>query len=132
MSTAPIFVVQLHQATHLHHDLRLEVDGVLVSWAVPKGPSPEPGVRRLAVRVGDHDLAHAEVEGQQGSGWVEIRDRGDYDNLTVRDGVAISMAAGLAAGHVKVHLHGQWLDGVFALTRTRMGGDDRNWLLVAL
>ena len=61
----PIFVVQLHQATHLHHDWRLEVDGVLVSWAVPKGPPEEPGVRRLAVRVGDHDLAHADVEGPQ-------------------------------------------------------------------
>ncbi|MCY7395895.1 MAG: 3'-phosphoesterase [Nocardioides sp.] len=131
-SDRPMFVVQLHQATTLHHDLRLEVDGVLVSWAVPKGPSPEPGVKRLAVKVGDHDLAHAQVEGVQGSGWVEIWDRGVYDNLTERDGVAVQMTAGLAAGHVTVRLRGERLNGVFALIRTRMGGDDRAWLLIAL
>ena len=126
------FVVQLHQATHLHHDFRLEVDGVLVSWAVPKGPSAEPGVKRLAVKVSDHDLAHGRVEGPQGAGWVEIWDRGDYENLTARDGVPIAMGAGLDAGHVKFRLYGARLDGVFALTRTRMGGEDRNWILVAL
>ena len=86
----PIFVVQLHQATQLHHDLRLEIDGVLVSWAVPKGPSLEPGVSRLAVRVGDHDLAHADVEGPQERGWVEIVDRGTYEALTERDGLRLS------------------------------------------
>lgn len=129
---APIFVVQLHQATNLHHDLRLEVAGVLASWAVPKGPSAERGVKRLAVKVGDHEMAHAQVEGAQGSGWVEIWDAGDYENLTARDGAPVSMAAGLEAGHVKVRLHGERLDGVFALTRTRMGSDDRNWILVAL
>jgi DNA ligase D-like protein (predicted 3'-phosphoesterase) len=126
------FVVQLHQATRLHHDFRLEVDGVLVSWAVPKGPAEEPGVKRLAVKVGDHDLAHAQVEGPQGTGWVEIWDRGEYENLTVRGGVPLSMAEGLEAGHVKIRLYGARLDGPFALTRTTMGGDDRNWILVAL
>jgi DNA ligase D-like protein (predicted 3'-phosphoesterase) len=128
--TSPIFVLQLHQATHLHHDLRLEVDGVLVSWAVPKGPPGEPDVRRLAVKVGDHEMAHAEVEGPQERGWVEIVDRGPYDNLTTRRGVPLTMTDALAAGHVKVRLHGEHLDGTYALTRTAMGGDDRNWLLV--
>lgn len=126
----PIWVLALHQATNLHHDLRLEVDGVLVSWAVPKGGPDAPDVRRLAVRVGDHDLSHAAVEGPQERGWVEIVDRGTYENLTRRGGRPLPMAQALEAGHVKVRLHGDLLAGVHALTRTSMGGDDRNWLWV--
>lgn len=126
----PIYVLQLHQATHLHHDLRLEVDGVLVSWAVPKGPALEPGVKRLAVRVGDHDLAHAEVEGPQGEGWVEIVDHGTWELLSTRDGVLLSPSDALAEGHLRVRLHGGLLDGAWRLRRTGMGGDGRNWLLV--
>ena len=116
-----IFVVQLHQATTLHYDLRLEVDGVLASWAVPKEPSLDPRVKRLAVQVDDHELEHATYEDDNKSIW----DHGTYDNLTEPDaGTAI------AAGHLKFELHGERLTGVFALTRTRMGGDDRNWILV--
>jgi DNA ligase D-like protein (predicted 3'-phosphoesterase) len=125
----PIYVVQLHQATQLHHDLRLEIDGVLVSWAVPKGPAEEPGVRRLAVRVGDHDLAHAEVQGPQERGWVEIVDRGTFEHLTEEDGRPLTAELALAAGHLRVRLDGGRYTGTWSLRRTSMGGDDRNWLL---
>jgi DNA ligase D-like protein (predicted 3'-phosphoesterase) len=116
-----IFVVQLHQATTLHYDLRLEVDGVLASWAVPKEPSLDPRVKRLAVHVDDHALEHATYEDDNKSIW----DHGTYDSLTEPDaGTAIT------AGHLKFDLHGERLTGVFALTRTSMNGDPRNWILV--
>ena len=131
---SPVFVVQRHDATNLHYDLRLEVDGVLASWAVPKGPSLDPGVKRLAHRVEDHELQHGAFEGRipgaRGPGTVVIWDTGHYDNLTERDGRPVPVAEALTAGHVKVELHGQRLRGAFALTRTAMGGDDANWLLV--
>ncbi|MBZ5737476.1 DNA polymerase ligase N-terminal domain-containing protein [Nocardioides mangrovi] len=116
-----IFVVQQHQATTLHWDLRLEVDGVLVSWAVPKEPSTDPHIKRLAVHVDDHELAHADYEDDHKSTW----DRGTYDNLTEPDA-----ATAIEAGHIKVDLHGERLTGIFALTRTAMHGNPRNWILV--
>lgn len=126
-----LFVVQRHHATNVHFDLRLEIDGVLVSWAVPKGPSLDPAEKRLAVRVGDHELAHATYENDvRGRGSVVIWDTGPYDHVTERRGTPVSAAEALAGGHLKVVLHGTRLTGAFALTRTRMSGDDRNWLLV--
>ena len=116
-----IFVVQLHQARSLHFDLRLEVDGVLASWAVPKEPSLDPRDKRLAVQVDDHELEHATYE----DGHKSIWDHGTYDNLTESDA-----ATAIAAGHLKFDLHGTRLNGVFALTRTSMGGDPKNWILV--
>ncbi len=113
------FVVQLHDATTLHFDLRLELDGVLRSWAVPKGPSLDPGVRRLAVPVPDHSLAAGEFEGvhegsSRGSGAVIVWDEGDFD--LVREDPA----------HLVVELRGHKLTGGFALTRT----GERRWILV--
>ena len=116
-----IFVVQRHRATTLHYDLRLEVDGVLASWAVPKEPTADPRVKRLAVQVDDHELEHATYEDDHKSIW----DRGSYENLTEP-----SAAQAIADGHIKVRLHGDRLKGVFALTRTSMNGDPRNWILV--
>ena len=116
-----IFVVHLHQARSLHYDLRLEVDGVLASWAVPKEPSADPRVKRLAVQVGDHELEHATYEDDHKSIW----DSGTYDSLTEPD-----PRAAIEAGHLKFELHGTKLTGVFALTRTSMGGDAKNWILV--
>jgi DNA ligase D-like protein (predicted 3'-phosphoesterase) len=117
--SASHFVVQLHDATTLHYDLRIEIGGVLRSWAVPKGPSLDPRVRRLAVPVEDHELAAGEFEGvhegqARGSGAVIIWDEGPAEIL--RD----------EPGHLSFELRGQKLSGGFALTRT--GG--RRWILV--
>ena len=130
----PIFVVQRHDASTLHYDFRLQVGDAMPSWAVPKGPSLDPRDKRLAVRVEDHELSHAEfegvIDGAYGAGTVIIWDRGTFENLTERKGAPVSMEDGLAAGHVKVRLHGEKLTGAFALTHTKMGGDQKNWLLV--
>jgi DNA ligase D-like protein (predicted 3'-phosphoesterase) len=127
---APIFVVQKHLARALHYDVRLEVDGVLKSWAVPKGPSPDPREKRLAVAVEDHDLGHADFEGAAGAGAVIVWDRGTYENLTRRDDREVPIAQALADGHVVVGLHGEKLRGAWALTHTDREGGRERWLLV--
>ena len=135
MEDGPLFVVQRHHATTLHFDLRLQVGDVLVSWAVPKGPSLDPAVKRLAVRTGDHDLDHATFEGRGaggGPGTVVVWDTGRLANLTRERGREVDLADAVASGHLKVELFGLKLTGAFALTRTRMGDDDRNWILVKL
>jgi DNA ligase D-like protein (predicted 3'-phosphoesterase) len=119
MAALPRFVVQLHDATTLHFDFRLQAGGVLRSWAVPRGPSLDPAVRRLAVPVEDHTLAAGEFEGvhegqARGSGAVIIWDEGTAE--MVRD----------EPGHVSFVLHGRKLTGGFALTRT----GERRWILV--
>jgi DNA ligase D-like protein (predicted 3'-phosphoesterase) len=116
----PTFVVQLHQATTLHYDFRLEVDGVLRSWAVPKGPSMDPADKRLAVEVADHSLAHGEYEGPT----VTIWDRGTYELLE-----DVPMAEALARGKASFRLDGEKLQGGFALVRTS-GGAKPQWLLI--
>ncbi len=130
----PHFVVQRHDASSLHFDFRLEVDGVLVSWAVPKGPSLNPADKRLAHRTEDHPLDYVDFEGRidegYGAGTVVVWDTGSYENLTERDGEPVPAADALADGHVKVRLHGEKLTGAFALTHTEMGGDEANWMLV--
>jgi bifunctional non-homologous end joining protein LigD len=122
--SAGVFVVQEHQATAHHFDFRLEVDGVMRSWAVPKGPSLDPTVKRLALGVEDHDLAHNEFEGAAGSGAVIIWDRGHYEQ---RGRVAWPEA--LERGHAVFTLHGEKLRGGFALQRTSEGPKPQ-WLLI--
>ena len=122
--SAGVFVVQEHSASTHHFDLRLEVDGVMRSWAVPKGPSLDPGVKRLAVEVPDHDLAHNTFEGKSGSGGVIVWDRGDYEQ-----GGRVRWPEALTRGHAVFVLHGEKLRGGFALQRTR-GGPKGGWLLV--
>lgn len=133
-ATGPLFVVQRHDASSLHFDVRLEVEGALVSWAVPKGPSLDPRDKRLAVKVEDHELSYAHYEGRIGDGYgkgtVIVWDTGPYDNLTEEDGDPVAMADAVAGGHVKVRLHGTKLTGAFSFRRTTMGGDPKNWLLV--
>lgn len=124
----PIFVVQLHQARARHYDFRLEVDGVLKSWAVPKGPSLRPGERRLAVEVEDHPLAYAGFAGDipaghYGAGHVDIFDEGTW---TPPD----EPLAALAKGRLDFELHGAKLRGRWTLVRTRLDGPKRNWLLI--
>ena len=131
----PIFVVQQHDARRMHYDFRLEVDGVLVSWAVPKGPSTDPKEKRLAVRTEDHPLDYAYFEGripegEYGAGTVIVWDTGTYENMSEKDGESISLAEALYAGHGKVKLKGKKLKGGYALINTKMRGDQRNWLLI--
>ncbi len=129
---SPIFVVQRHDARRLHYDFRLELDGVLRSWAVPKGPSLDPRERRLAVETEDHPVAYADFEGtipahQYGAGDVVLWDRGTWSSETP------DPARALARGRLKFRLHGKRLTGAWTLIR--MGGgegdpDAHNWLLV--
>jgi DNA ligase D-like protein (predicted 3'-phosphoesterase) len=124
------FVIHKHAATTLHYDFRLEVDGVLKSWAVPKGPSTDPREKRLAVEVEDHSLAYGDFEGvigetRYGAGAVIVWDSGSYRNL---DEVR-SMEEQLAAGHAKFWLEGQKLTGGWTLQRTH-GGAKPQWLMI--
>jgi DNA ligase D-like protein (predicted 3'-phosphoesterase) len=122
--SAGVFVVQEHQATAHHYDLRLEVDGVMRSWAVPKEPSMDPAVKRLAIEVGDHSLAHNDFEGELDGGLVKIWDRGTYEQ-----GGRVPWPEALERGHAVFVLHGEKLQGGFALQRTR-GGAKPQWLLI--
>jgi DNA ligase D-like protein (predicted 3'-phosphoesterase) len=118
---AGAFVVQQHAATALHFDVRLEVEGRMRSWAVPKGPSLDPSVKRLAVPVEDHDLAHNTFEGPAGNGAVIVWDRGVYEQ-----GGRVPWPAALERGHAVFVLHGEKLRGGFALQRT----SEKAWLLL--
>ena len=122
--SAGAFVVQEHQATAHHYDLRLEVAGVMRSWAVPKEPSMDPAVKRLAIEVGDHALAYNDFEGDLDGGWVKTWDRGTYEQ-----GGRVPWPQALERGHAVFVLHGEKLRGGFALQRTR-GGEKPQWLLI--
>lgn len=122
--SAGTFVVQEHAATAHHFDLRLEVDGVMRSWAVPKGPSIDPAVKRLALQVADHEIAHNDFEGAAGDGHVIVWDRGHYEQ-----GGRVSWPEAIERGHAVFVLHGEKLHGGFALQRTRRG-EKPQWLLI--
>jgi len=122
--SAGVFVVQEHQATAHHFDVRLEVDGVMRSWAVPKGPSLDPATKRLAVQVEDHGLGHNDFEGTLGDGGVIVWDRGTYEQ-----GGRVAWPEALDRGHAVFVLHGEKLRGGFALQRTRPGAKPQ-WLLI--
>jgi bifunctional non-homologous end joining protein LigD len=125
------FVVQKHHASRLHYDFRLEADGVLKSWAVPKGPTLDPSERRLAMHVEDHPLDYRDFEGvipegNYGAGEVIVWDRGTY---TLAEGV--SPAAEIGRGKIKFILRGRKLSGMFTLVRMRSrDGSDNAWLLI--
>ncbi|HEV3143799.1 MAG TPA: non-homologous end-joining DNA ligase [Gemmataceae bacterium] len=134
----PIFVVQEHHARRLHYDFRLEADGVLKSWAVPKEPTLDPSTKRLAVHVEDHPLSYAGFkgripEGQYGAGTVSIWDHGTYENLLEDKPTPLSVTEGIDAGRLEFNLHGKKLNGRFALIRmqVRDKGKD-NWLLIKM
>ncbi len=123
-SKQPSFVVQRHDARRLHYDFRLERDGVLASWAVPKGVPLEPGQQHLAVHVEDHPLDYGTFEGeipkgQYGAGTVEIWDSGTYELVEEKRN-----------GGLTVRLHGKKLDGTWALIPAKLSGDEKNWLIV--
>jgi len=131
-----IFVVQKHDASRLHYDFRLEISGVLASWAVPKGPSLDPAAKRLAIRTEDHPMEYADFEGvipkeQYGAGTVMIWDKGTY----APDG-DLSPEQQLVKGEIKVGLYGKKLRGGFVLVRPggRLAepGQRTRWLLIKL
>ena len=122
--SAGVFVVQEHAATARHFDLRLEVDGVMRSWAVPKGPSLDPAVKRFAIQVDDHSLEHNEFEGPTENGGVIVWDRGQYEQ-----GGRVAWPEAVDRGHAVFVLHGEKLRGGFALQRTRRG-EKPQWLLI--
>lgn len=131
------FVVQKHAASRLHYDFRLEMDGVLKSWAVPKGPSLNPAEKRLAMMVEDHPFDYRNFEGiipegNYGAGTVIIWDKGTYEFLGEAKGKAAQeklLLQGLKAGSLKFRLHGEKLKGEFALIRTPRQADNA-WLLI--
>src|SRR5687767_1742009 len=126
------FVIQKHAASHLHFDLRLELDGVMKSWAVPKGPSVDPGVKRLAMEVEDHPISYNTFEGtipagQYGGGTVMLWDRGTYSAV---EGGTQALREGYARGKLDIHFHGERLRGPFALVRTARSEGKPQWLLI--
>jgi bifunctional non-homologous end joining protein LigD len=129
-SKKPIFVIQKHDASNLHYDLRLESEGVLKSWALPKGPSMDPKVKRLAVPTEDHPMAYSDFEGvipegHYGAGAVIVWDFGVFRNVKGDD---VSFAENLEDGHATIFLEGAKLKGDFALIRTNRGGKRLQWL----
>jgi bifunctional non-homologous end joining protein LigD len=128
-----VFVVQKHAASHLHYDLRLELDGVMKSWAVPKGPSLDPSQRRLAMEVEDHPMEYNKFEGtipagEYGGGTVMLWDRGTY---TSDEGSVEALRDGYERGNIKFAFHGKRLVGSFALVRMKdRGGSKPQWLLI--
>jgi bifunctional non-homologous end joining protein LigD len=129
------FVVQRHHASHLHYDFRLELNGTLKSWAVPKGPSLNPKDRRLAMMVEDHPIDYATFEGDipagnYGAGHVDVWDHGTYEPIDEDANVitAKEFAAHLHAGNIKFRMKGKLLKGDFALVN--MKKDEKTWLLI--
>jgi DNA ligase D-like protein (predicted 3'-phosphoesterase) len=132
----PRFAFQKHRATSLHYDLRLEVNGVLASWAVPKGPSLDPRDKRLAMRTEDHPLDYLAWEGvipkgEYGAGAMIVWDRGVFENISkTRSGREMTLEEALEAGDLKLFLLGEKIKGPYALVRTSDPGDREQWLLI--
>ncbi|WP_416440584.1 DNA polymerase ligase N-terminal domain-containing protein [Leeuwenhoekiella sp. A16] len=134
----PTFVIQKHDATNLHYDFRLEIDGTLKSWAVPKGPSTDPNIKRMAIPVEDHPLEYGNFEGvipegQYGGGTVMIWDAGTYKNLKkdVED-KPISLLDSYKMGTLEFYLDGSKLKGGYALIKMKSGNMKGNWLLIKI
>lgn len=132
-SDEPVFVIQKHDASNLHYDFRLEIDGALKSWAVPKGPSTDPSEKRMAIPTEDHPLAYADFEGvipedEYGAGTVMIWDRGTFENQKEDK----DLKEYYEDGHLEVWLKGEKLKGGYALFKPEGGNMGDNWLLVKM
>lgn len=132
----PLFIVQKHAASHLHYDFRLEVDGVLKSWAIPKGPSMNPAEKRLAIMVEDHPYHYKDFEGlipegNYGAGKVIVWDSGTYGLIAAsgEDSSKITLNSELQKGRVHIFLEGKKLKGEFTLVKFKSKKDD-SWLLI--
>jgi DNA ligase D-like protein (predicted 3'-phosphoesterase) len=134
----PVFVIQKHDATNLHYDFRLEIDGTLKSWSVPKGPSTDPRVKRMAIPTENHPLEYADFEGtipegEYGGGTVMIWDRGYFENLKKdKVGKAVSLPESYSMGTLEVNLKGEKIYGGYALIRMNSGNMKGNWLLIKM
>lgn len=131
-----IFVVQLHDASHLHYDFRIRIGRTLKSWAIPKGPSLKITDKRLAVETEDHPLEYANFEGiipekQYGAGVVLIWDKGTFKNFTLNQNKRLSIQKSYENGHIILELYGEKLKGKFLLQRTKALGS-KSWLLIKL
>lgn len=126
------FVIQKHQATNLHFDFRLEVEGVLKSWSIPKGPSTDPKEKRMAIPTEDHPLAYAEFEGtipkdQYGGGTVMVWDKGTYRDLSDDNN---SLATAYKNGVMEIVLNGKKIQGGYSLVKMNSGSQKGNWLMI--
>ncbi len=134
----PLFVIQKHDATNLHYDFRLEIDGTLKSWSVPKGPSTDPKVKRMAIPTEDHPIAYTDFEGtipkgQYGGGTVMIWDKGTFKNIkTDSNKKPISLKKAYEMGTLEFKLEGKKLSGGYALIKMKSGNMKGNWLLVKM
>jgi DNA ligase D-like protein (predicted 3'-phosphoesterase) len=132
----PRFAFQKHSATSEHYDLRLEVDGALASWAIPKGPSLDPRDKRLAMRTEDHPLEYLEwegviPEGSYGAGPMIVWDRGVFQNISeTRQGQPMDLDVAISKGDVKLFMLGEKIRGAYALVRTGPPSDREKWLLI--
>ncbi len=137
-SKRPMFVVQEHHARALHYDVRLEIDGVLASWAVPKGPPLKSSDKRLAVATEDHPMEYGSFsgtipKGEYGAGTVTIWDKGTYENIKLKkDGTEMLMKSAARHGQIEVKFFGKKLKGPYALVRTAFGGEKKNWLMIKM
>ncbi len=133
-SESPRFVIQKHDASRLHYDFRLEVNGVLKSWAIPKGPSTDPKQRRLAIPTEDHPVDYIDFEGvipegNYGAGTVIVWDTGTYENMKIKNKETVPMEKTIEEGHVDIKLEGKKLKGSHALIRTGKEGK-KFWLFL--
>ena len=125
-----VFVIQKHAASHLHFDFRLELDGVMKSWAVPKGPSYDPSVKRLAMQVEDHPIDYNTFEGtipqgEYGGGTVMLWDRGTYTSAVNENDPVPELRRGYEKGDLKIILNGKRMHGSWVLVRTRRGSEEK-------
>jgi bifunctional non-homologous end joining protein LigD len=130
----PIFVIQKHRASHLHYDFRIEMGGVLKSWAIPKGPSLNPAIKRLAVLTENHPMGYADFEGNipeghYGAGEVIVWDNGTFENIKTKNEKIVSLEECFKNGQIEVQLDGKKLHGSFALIRT---SNKKNWLFIKM
>lgn len=132
----PIFVIQKHDATNLHYDFRLEIDSTLKSWSVPKGPSTDPSVKRMAIPTEDHPMAYADFEGtipegEYGGGTVMIWDKGTIESIKKdENGKLLSLEESFKKGSIEVAIKGKKLKGGYNLVKMKGGRMKGNWLLI--
>jgi bifunctional non-homologous end joining protein LigD len=131
------FVIQQHDATRMHYDVRLEVDGVLKSWAVPEGPSTDPQEKRLAIMTEDHPLEYLEFEGvipkgEYGAGPMIVWDQGTYENIRAEKRKPYTMPEALDEGLVEIRMYGKKIRGEYALVRTKFKDAKNSWLMVKM